>query len=64
MAENFKKFKIPSGMKDVLPADAYLWQEIEDKAKAAFNLYGYKPLRTPILKKRACLIALWVMRLK
>ena len=51
MAENFKKFKIPSGMKDVLPADAYLWQEIEDKAKAAFNLYGYKPLRTPILEE-------------
>jgi len=51
MAENFKKFKIPSGMKDILPADAYLWQEIEDKARAAFNLYGYKPLRTPLLEE-------------
>ncbi|MDO8748364.1 MAG: histidine--tRNA ligase [Candidatus Omnitrophota bacterium] len=51
MAENLKKFKIPSGMKDILSAEAYLWQEAEDKAKAAFNLYGYKPIRTPLLEE-------------
>lgn len=51
MVENFKKFKIPSGMKDILPAEAYAWQEIEDKARAAFNLYGYMPLRTPLLEE-------------
>ena len=38
-------------MKDLLPAEAYLWQEAEDKAKAAFNLYGYKPIRTPLLEE-------------
>ena len=38
-------------MKDLLPAEAFLWQEAEDKAKAAFNLYGYKPIRTPLLEE-------------
>ncbi len=38
-------------MKDILSAEAYLWQEAEDKAKAAFNLYGYKPIRTPLLEE-------------
>src|SRR3989338_1857276 len=51
MDENLKKFKIPSGMKDILSAEAYLWQEAEDKAKTAFNLYGYKPIRTPLLEE-------------
>lgn len=38
-------------MKDILSAEAYVWQEVEDKAKTAFNLYGYKPIRTPLLEE-------------
>ena len=38
-------------MKDILSAEAYLWEEAEGKAKAAFNLYGYKPIRTPLLEE-------------
>lgn len=47
------KFNSPAGMKDILPEEALLWHLIEEKAISIFNLYGYKPLRTPILEERA-----------
>ena len=47
------KFNSPTGMKDILPEEALLWHLIEEKAITIFNLYGYKPLRTPILEESA-----------
>lgn len=43
-------FKSPLGMKDILPDEAYLWQDIENKAKEIFCIYGYAPIATPILE--------------
>ena len=40
-------------MKDILPEEAYYRQDIEEKAKFVFNLYGYKPIVTPILEDAA-----------
>lgn len=40
-------------MKDILCQEAYAWQGIEDKARQAFSLYGYRPIRTPILEEEA-----------
>lgn len=47
------KFNSPTGMKDILPEEALLWHLIEEKAISIFNLYGYEPLRTPILEESA-----------
>lgn len=43
-------FKSPAGMKDVLPQDACLLQDIYAKARAVFELYGYLPIETPLLE--------------
>lgn len=40
-------FKAPAGMKDILPEEAFLWQNLEEKARKVFTLYGYLPIRTP-----------------
>lgn len=51
MSENQIKFKVPAGMKDILPEEAFLWQEIEEKTRKIFACYGYKPITTPILEE-------------
>ena len=38
---------IPKGTKDVLPADSYKWQYVENAAREVAALYGLKELRTP-----------------
>jgi histidyl-tRNA synthetase len=37
-------------MKDILPADAPRWHRVEDRARAVFEAYGYRELRTPVLE--------------
>ncbi len=37
----------PKGTRDFLPEEKILRQEIEDKLKTLFELYGYNPLETP-----------------
>lgn len=44
-------FKAVSGTKDILPEDIYSWQEIEDKARKVFAIYGYQEIRTPLLEE-------------
>ena len=39
------------GMGDVLPSQAYLWEYVEDTARAWLQSYGYLNIRTPILEK-------------
>ncbi|HCD38627.1 MAG TPA: hypothetical protein DEQ77_07905, partial [Candidatus Omnitrophica bacterium] len=50
MKENIETFKAPTGTKDILPAEAVVWQSVEKKCGDIFALYGYKPIRTPILE--------------
>ena len=38
---------VPKGTKDVLPAESYKWQYIEDKARKIAGKYNIKEIRTP-----------------
>ena len=40
----------PRGTRDVLPADSYRWQFIEEKMRAAAALAGYREVRTPVFE--------------
>ena len=41
---------VPKGTKDVLPADAYKWQHVENVAREQAKLYNYKEIRTPVFE--------------
>ncbi len=41
---------IPKGTKDVLPSQVYLWQHIENAARAAAESYGFREIRTPVFE--------------
>ena len=41
---------IPKGTKDVLPADSYKWQYVEEKARQVARLYGLREIRTPVFE--------------
>jgi histidyl-tRNA synthetase len=47
---NIKRLK---GTQDILPQDAELWQDIEEKSRKLFSLYGYNEIRTPIIEESA-----------
>ena len=40
----------PRGTRDVLPADSYRWQYIEQKMRDAAALAGYREVRTPVFE--------------
>ena len=40
----------PKGTRDVLPADSYRWQYIENRMRAAAALAGYREVRTPVFE--------------
>ena len=40
----------PRGTRDVLPADSYRWQYIENRMRAAASLAGYREARTPVFE--------------
>lgn len=44
------RVKVVRGMKDILPADAGRWHQVEDHARSVFEGYGYHELRPPILE--------------
>lgn len=44
------------GMNDVLPADAPLWERLEEAAASAARAYGYRRIRTPILEHTALFV--------
>lgn len=45
-----KKFKALRGMDDVMPKEAPVWHYIEERARAALDLYGFCEIRTPLLE--------------
>src|SRR5436853_3635906 len=44
------KIQAIRGMVDVLPDASPLWQKLEDTARAVFERYGYRNMRTPIVE--------------
>ncbi len=48
-----EKIQSLRGMPDILPADAPLWQHLEDTAAAVLRRYGYARISTPILESTA-----------
>ncbi|MDD5504175.1 MAG: histidine--tRNA ligase [Candidatus Omnitrophica bacterium] len=44
------------GTQDIMSQEACLWQEIEDTARDTALVYGYRPIRTPIIEQ-TCLFA-------
>ncbi|KPU28021.1 histidyl-tRNA synthetase [Caloranaerobacter sp. TR13] len=42
--------KAPRGTKDVLPADSYKWQYLENLFRETCKEFGYKEIRTPIFE--------------
>jgi len=45
------KLARPRGTSDILPDEANLWQDIEEKARKVLKVYGYKEIRTPIFEE-------------
>ncbi len=39
------------GMNDMLPADAHLWEFLEDTVRDVFRQYGYRNIRTPMVER-------------
>ena len=43
-----ERYKALKGMKDIMPPDIHIWQEVERKAREIFASYGFLEIRTPI----------------
>ena len=41
---------IVKGTKDILPAEVYKWQFVEDRFRKAADSYGFKEIRTPLIE--------------
>lgn len=46
-----KKFSLPRGTADILPADVCRWQEVEKTARDILRAYNYKEIRTPFFEE-------------
>ncbi|TMQ56379.1 MAG: histidine--tRNA ligase [Candidatus Eisenbacteria bacterium] len=44
------KFQVPRGTRDILPGEVERWHWLEERARAAMALYGYREVRTPIFE--------------
>ena len=44
------QIQAPRGTRDVLPADSYRWQALEEKMRKAAALAGYREVRTPVFE--------------
>lgn len=49
--KKFMKFSVPRGTKDILPQEAKLYHDLEEKARYFFNIFNYKEIRTPIFEE-------------
>ncbi len=46
-----KKFSVPRGAADILPAEMSLWQDIQDTARQIFRDYNYHEIQTPVFEE-------------
>src|SRR5688572_31060672 len=44
------KIQAPKGFEDVLPADAWKWQSVEQIARETAALYAFREIRTPVME--------------
>ena len=44
------------GMNDVLPDEAVVWEELEDRVREVFRHYGYRNLRVPLVEQTALFV--------
>ncbi len=44
------KYSRPRGTQDILPPEIHVWRYVEGVFEAAFERYGYEPVRTPIFE--------------
>jgi histidyl-tRNA synthetase len=45
------KLKALNGFKDILPGEALLWRQVEDRARDVFSRFNFEEIRLPILEK-------------
>lgn len=45
-----ERYRALKGMKDIMPPDIHIWQEVERKAREVFASYGFLEIRTPIVE--------------
>ena len=45
------KIKAIRGMRDILPPETSRWQAVENAARQAFALYGYREIRLPLIER-------------
>ncbi|MFH0764142.1 MAG: histidine--tRNA ligase [Candidatus Omnitrophota bacterium] len=50
------KYQAVKGMEDILWPDIQLWQDLERKARADLESYGYMEIRTPVLEDTAIFV--------
>jgi histidyl-tRNA synthetase len=50
------EYKSVRGMEDLLPQDAWIWHDLEAKARKEFASSGYSEIRTPILEDTAVFV--------
>jgi len=50
MKEEKKRISSIKGTRDILPDEVRKWQRVEAAAKALFELYGYREIRTPVFE--------------
>jgi len=46
-----KKFSVPRGTSDILPADSLQWQKLEAVSRQVLTIYHYQEIRTPIFEE-------------
>lgn len=52
MAKKTVKPELIGGFRDMLPADALIFQEMTDKVKAVYKSFGFVPLETPCIENK------------
>lgn len=45
-----ERYQALKGMKDIMPPDIHIWQDVEKKAREVFASYGFLEIRTPIVE--------------
>jgi len=50
MTQSFEKVRALTGMKDILPHESAVWEELEELVREWLASYGYRNMRTPVLE--------------
>ncbi|HME01033.1 MAG TPA: histidine--tRNA ligase [Terriglobia bacterium] len=53
MSKEGQLIRSVKGTRDLLPSETWLWQRVEDEARAVLGAYNFREIRTPILEQTA-----------